>query len=515
MLELELFQLLYLFIITIIVSLIAKQIKFPYTIALVLIGFLISVLNLPIKFVFNPEVIFFIFLPPLIFEGAYHMDFQELKRNIKPISAFAIFGVLLSTFFVGFLLNKFLGFPWHTAFLFGAIISPTDPISVLAIFKKVRVPKRLSVILEGESIFNDGVGIVLFRIILGLIATGTFSIINSISGFLASSVEGIVLGIAVGLLAVEIIKKVDDHLLELLITIIVAYGCFLLGDSFHISGIVAIAVAGLIIGDKKTKIMKPSAQISIFTFWEFAVFIVNSLIFLLIGLKLRIGTFISNFSLILAVSLIVLLSRFLSVYLLSGILNRFNQKITKKWKFVISMGGLRGSIPIALALSLPITFEYYDIFASVIFGVVVISIVFGGLSLIPIIDKLKLRKRADIEFEYEYNVGKIIGYRSSLEELERLLNSGRISKKVFENIKSNYIKKLKETEVKVDDLFLKEENINKNQSLIIMRSLLLSQKSAIKEAEINGLISIKISRQLINDIDTKLSEIEIKLEELL
>ncbi|NCN39153.1 MAG: hypothetical protein GW914_02110 [Candidatus Aenigmarchaeota archaeon] len=176
---------------------------------------------------------------------------------------------------------------------------------------------------------------------------------------------------------------------------------------------------------------------------------------------------------------------------------------------------MRGSIPIALALSLPITFEYYDIFASVIFGVVAISIVFGGLSLIPIIDKLKLRKRADIEFEYEYNVGKIIGYRSSLEELERLLNSGRISKKVFENIKSNYIKKLKETEVKVDDLFLKEENINKNQSLIIMRSLLLSQKSAIKEAEINGLISIKISRQLINDIDTKLSEIEIKLEELL
>ena len=443
------------------------------------------------------------------------MDFQELKRSIRPISAFAIFGVLLSTFFVGIMLNKFLGFPIQVALLFGAIISPTDPISVLAIFKKVRVPKRFSVILEGESIFNDGIGIVIFKIILGLIATGTFSLMNGISSFLTVTLEGFMLGIFMGFLAFEIMKRIDDHLIELLITIILTYGTFLLGESFHVSGIVAIAVAGLIIGSKKTKIMKPSAQISIFTFWEFVVFVVNSLLFLLIGLKIQINTLASNFNLIIAVSAIVIFSRFISVYFISVILNKLKESITKKWQFVISMGGIRGSMSIALALGLPITFEYYDTFISIIFGVVVISVIFGGLILMFSIDKLKLRKRSDIEFEYEYNIGKIIGYKKSLEELEKLFNNGRISKKVFDTIKANYNKKLKEIEIKVDQIFSGESSINKSQSLIIMRNLFLSQKSAIKEAEINNLISIKVSRQLINDIDTKLSEIEIKLEELL
>ena len=220
MLETELLQLIYLFIITTTVSLVAKHIKFPYTIALVIIGFFISLLNLPIGFNLNSDLIIFIFLPPLIFEGAYHMDFQELKRSIRPISAFAIFGVLLSTFFVGIMLNKFLGFPIQVALLFGAIISPTDPISVLAIFKKVRVPKRFSVILEGESIFNDGIGIVIFKIILGLIATGTFSLMNGISSFLTVTLEGFMLGIFMGFLALEIMKRIDDHLIELFLNIL-------------------------------------------------------------------------------------------------------------------------------------------------------------------------------------------------------------------------------------------------------------------------------------------------------
>jgi len=514
MIEVQILHLLYLLIVSSIVSLITKYIKFPYTIALVVIGFIIGLLNLPVDFQFNPEVILFIFLPPLIFEGAYHTDFNEFKRNIKSISAFSIFGVLLSTFFIGLFLNKFLGFPLGVAFLFGAIISPTDPVSVLAIFKKVRIPKKLSVIIEGESIFNDGGGIVLFKIILGFILTGSFSLVNSVTEFFVVIVEGLLIGIIMGTLAVELMKKIDDHLIELLITIIVVYSSFLLGESFHVSGIVAIGVAGLIIGSKKAKIMKPSSQIAIFSFWEFAVFAVNSLIFLLIGLNITTEALVNNFYLIISVTFIVILSRFLSVYLISSVLNKFKENITKKWKLVISLVGIRGSIPIALVLSLPKTFQYRDTFISIIFGVVFISIV-SGISLIPIMNKLKLRKRPDVEFEYEYNVGKIIGYKKSMEELESLFSSGRISKKVFDIIKNNYIEKLKNLEVKVDDLFMKNTGLNKSQNLIIMRDLLLSQKNAIKQAELNELISIKVSRQLINDIDTKLSEIEIKLEELL
>ncbi|OGI15645.1 Na+/H+ antiporter [Candidatus Micrarchaeota archaeon RBG_16_49_10] len=513
LIEKEIINIIYLLVVAISASIIVKRIRFHYTIALILVGLAISVMQIPIEVEFNPEVLMLIFLPALIFEGAYHMDFQEFKRNIKPVWTLAIFGVLISTAVVGLLLNRFLGMPLAVALLFGAIISPTDPISVLAIFKKFGAPKRLSTIIEGESMFNDGVGIVLFTVMLGLISTGTFSLASGIISFLTVVFGGVILGGIIGFAGIEVMKRADDHLIDLLITIIVAYGGFVLGESLHVSGIITIAMAGLIIGGNKAKIIRPSGQLAIFTFWEFAAFIINSFVFLLIGLKLNPSMILANLHIILYVSLMVLAARFLSVYLISGFLNRLGDNISRKWRFVISLSGLRGTIPIALVLGLPATFSHLDFFVSIVFGVVAFSLVVMGLCLGPIMGKLKLRKRTEKEFRYEMDIGSIIGYKKGIDELDRLFNSGRISKKIYDKIRKSYTEKIEGIEEDANKLFVSEGRISEIQRLVISRDLLIARKSAIKDAEIKGLISAKVADQLMSEIDQKLVDIDIELEE--
>lgn len=371
-----------------------KYIKLPYTTALVIVGLVISFFHFPAEIHLSHELVFSIILPPLLFLGGINLDFHELKENIWRIVAFSLPGVIISTFVVGYLLSWLLDIELIYGLLFGALISPTDPISVLAIFSEVGAPERLKVIVEGESLINDGTGVVVFGIILAIITGGVNPTPAMVAlNFLKVSAGGAVIGFGLGYVAYRIMKKLDDHLLEVTITIVLSFGAFTLAEIFHTSGVIAVVCAGLLVGNYgKEFSMSPKTKEAVDTFWESIDFVINSFLFLLTGLELQRYTFaeIQTFLLpTLITILIVIIARSASVYPLNMLLLKFEKnKVESSWSHIFVWGGLRGSIPIALVLGLPKTLEYRREFLVITFGVVMFSLIVQSLTMKPLLKKL-------------------------------------------------------------------------------------------------------------------------------
>jgi CPA1 family monovalent cation:H+ antiporter len=275
--------------------------------------------------------------------------------------------------------------------LFGCIVSATDPISVLAIFKDLRVNKRLSLLLEGESLLNDGTAVVLFGILLGAAAANKFNVAEGVADYFLAVVGGALLGVGLGYLAARITGTMDDPQIEITLTTILAYGSYLLAYHLHLSGVLATASAGLIFGDLGVKRgMSVRTQTAVQSFWEYISFVMNSIVFLLIGLEIHVHALLRDWAFVLLAIGAVLLGRLLSVYLLIPFSNRFSENIPFRWQLVAVWGGLRGALALALALSLNSEFPYRETILNLTFGVVVFSIIVQALTLKPLLRILRL-----------------------------------------------------------------------------------------------------------------------------
>ena len=392
--------LLWLLIAAAIIAILAKRLRIPYTVALVVGGLLLGTVRIPLLSPLQsgnrpdwltPDVILILFLPALVFEGSVKLDLRELLRNSVPLLLLANAGVLLAAFATGYLVHWLIGLPVLVALLFGSIISATDPISVLAIFKDLKVNKRLSLIIEGESLLNDGTAVVLFGILFGAVVAETFSVPRGIAQYLLAVAGGAFLGSALGYVASRITGAVDDPQIEITLSTILAYGSYLLAFHLHLSGVIATASAGLILGNFGSKTgMSGRTRTAMESFWEYVSFVMNSLVFLLIGLEIHVRQLLRNWTLVTLAVAAMLLGRFLSVYLLIPLSNRFSEKLSFRWQSVIVWGGLRGALALALALSLPSTFPYREQILDLTFGVVIFSIVVQGLTIKPLLQLLKL-----------------------------------------------------------------------------------------------------------------------------
>lgn len=383
-----------------IIAVLAKRLRIPYTVCLVCGGLLLGVVHIPLLSPLQPgnrpdwltpDVILILFLPALVFEGSVKLEVRELLRNSVPLLLLANAGVLLAALATGYLVHLWIGVPVLIALLFGSIISATDPISVLAIFKDLRVDKRLSLIMEAESLLNDGTAVVLFGILSAAVVAENWSVAKGVEQYVLAVVGGAILGSLLGYLASRITGTVDDPQIEITLTTILAYGSYLLAYHLHLSGVIATASAGLMLGTfGSKKAMSPRTRTAMLSFWEYISFVMNSLVFLLIGLEIHVRELLENWvSVVLAIGA-VLLGRVLSVYLLVPVSNCFVEKIPFRWQPAAVWGGLRGALALALALSLNSAFPYREQILNLTFGVVIFSILVQGLTIKPLLRILKL-----------------------------------------------------------------------------------------------------------------------------
>ena len=505
-------QFLELLLIAILVAIAVKYIRLPYTIALVLCGLVISLVGFK-GISLSEELIMLIFLPPLIFEGAIHIDLETLKENLLIILTLAFLGLIAAIIITGFLMYYLVSIPLLIALLFGAMIMPTDPVSVLAMFKKLGVSKRLSTIIEGESLFNDGTGVVLFTVILSIIETQKFSIILTIFDFLRVVILGLGIGFITGYAAYRILRHIDDHLIEVVLTGILAYGTFIICEHFHVSGVMGVLAAGLLIGNKgRVFAMSPKTRVAIQETWELVAFIINSLIFLMIGTQIPIGEIATHISLVLVSIFVVVLARAISVYLPLLILNlKLQKKVPLTWIHVINWSGLHGSIPIALLLSLhesqiPEIKAHLDELYFMVFGVVLFSLVFQGLSMEFLIKKLRLIERKQ-EFEkYDRLLAEKIAIQQALNELKAIRDRREIPAVLYDELEKDLKHELDETAKNVEELITKYPEIKEKQMIYAKKRMLLAKKAAIHGLMIKGMISEDLANEIIKEIDSKLDE---------
>ena len=383
-----------------IIAILAARLRIPYTVSLVLGGLLLATLHVPILPALlvshrpgwlTPEVILIVFLPALVFEGSVKIDMRHLVRDFAPLLLLATVGVLIATSVTGFLVHGVMGLPLVVALLFGSIISATDPISVLAIFRDLKTAGRLALLIEGESLLNDGTAVVVFEILLAAMIGGRLSMIRGMGQFCLAVAGGLALGAALGYLANKITATVDDPPIEITLTTILAYGSYLLARHLHLSGVIATVAAGLMVGNfGGEKVMSARTRTAMLSFWEYAAFVINSMVFLLIGLEVRVSSLVHAWRPVLLAVAAMLLGRAVSVYPLVGISNVIAARVPFRWQHVAVWGGLRGALALALALSLEGSFPCRSLILDMTFGVVVFSILVQGLTMKPFLRVLKI-----------------------------------------------------------------------------------------------------------------------------
>ncbi|WIG57863.1 MAG: Na+/H+ antiporter [Ktedonobacterales bacterium] len=406
MADIEIFVLLV--VLALVVGLVARRLNFPYTLALVVTGLVLGWLPVLTNLHLDPNVVLFVFLPALLFEGAWNIDIQALKADWLAILLLAVPGLALSLGVVAVVAHFGAGLPWLVALLLGAIVSPTDPIAVLSLLRQLGMPDRLCAIIEGESLFNDGVGAAAFELVYSLLLL-SLGLSSSLSGLSTPLITldalwllggGLILGVLLGFIVTYLVRQVTDPLIETTVTFSVAYGAYILATLLGTSGLLAVVGAGLVLGSygRRIGISRDALRVTD-NVWMFVAFLANSLLFILVGVQIG-----SSHSILDALPAIlwgvlgVIAGRALMVYTLlpaHDLLVRWAGKradtkptrafsplpVPRVWRPLILLSGLRGALSLALVLSLSTATPQRDILTLIVYGVVLVTLVGQGIGL--------------------------------------------------------------------------------------------------------------------------------------
>ncbi len=372
------------------VAIVARPLRLPYTVALVVAGLIGGIgANLagfaPIEV--SPELVLLVLLPGLVFEAAYRLRVVELRRWAGGLALLAIPGVLISAAIVAIVLHVATGLRLDLAFIVGAMVSATDPAAVVATFKQVRVPASLSTMVDGESLLNDGTGLVLFSIAVGAVSApiGPGEALVTFAGTVLLSIA---IGLAAGFVAFRVMAIVDDHLVELTISFVLAYGSYILADQVHLSGVISTVTAAVVLGNVgRGMTMSKSGEDAIDTVWEFFAYLLTAEVFLLVGLAIPPTSLLDAFGPIAWGIIAILVGRALVVYLLLGGASRLGSRrglanrVPTGWLHVLFWAGLRGAVAVAMALSLPDDIPQRALLQEITFGVVLFTLLFQGTTI--------------------------------------------------------------------------------------------------------------------------------------
>ena len=439
--------------------------QIPYTLLLVIVGLGLSFIDIRLVNL-SPELILEIFLPPLLFEAAWNTRWRDLKSYWIPVSLFAIGGVIISIVGVAFPLSFFTSLPITISLLVGASLSSTDPIAVVALFKDLGASKKLLTLMEGESLFNDGVAVVAFVVLVGLtMGMKGISVANTVSSVLAFIGIGAGVGLLIGFGISYLTQRLDLPLVEQSLTLVSAYGTYLITEEFGGSGVIGVVTLGIILGNFGSRIgMNPRTRLLVSEFWEFLAFFVNSIVFLLIGDQIQVISLLDNFRLILIAIAAVIVSRLVTIFGLGAISNLISAtKIEGKEATVLWWSGLRGSVSIALALSVPETLPGRQSIIETVFGVVLFTLLVQGLTTQWLLEKLDLVGDNPIRQTYSELLARRVALKRVLDYIEKLDKSPDIDGEFY-----IYEQKLVEEQLKILEEKIRECNAKYPQLQFLM-----------------------------------------------
>ncbi|OGO67444.1 MAG: Na+/H+ antiporter [Chloroflexi bacterium RBG_19FT_COMBO_62_14] len=488
-----------------VVAIVGRRFRLPYTVALVLAGLALSIRS-GLDIQLTPNLILSLFLPPLVFEAAFHLNIDELRGSLNTIVLLAVPGVILNMFLVGGVMTFGAGMSVPLALVFGALIAATDPVAVVSIFRKLGVPKRLEVMLEGESLLNDGTAIVIFSLAVAALETGEFSLVDGLVDFVRIAGGGLIIGFVLGWMVSRLIGQIDDYLVETTLTTVLAFGSYLLAEQLHFSGVLAVVAAGLVNGNIGQRGMSPTTRIVLFNFWEYMAFLANSAVFLIIGLQLDLPALLNNWTMILWAIAGVLVSRIVVIYGLS----RLGQEIPLAWRHVLFWGGMRGAIALALALSFSggLRSEQQTVTAMA-FGVVLFTILGQGLTMDALLRRLKIVVKSDEKIEYERRHARALATRAGFEHVRRLHSEGLISSHIWENLRPIVEQRLRALTEAVQEALANSPEMETEQLVTARRESLRAQRNTLTGLRRDGVISEETYEELVAEIDLGLgSEVE-------
>ena len=394
-------------ILVVVITLIARQINFPSTIAFIFAGLLAaSVPRLPLPEL-SPEIFLSILLPPILFTETLTMDIDGLIDDSDTILSYAVAGTVLMVLAIGLYTHYVFQLSWLEAALLGIIIAPTDPVSVIATFKRLGVIRRFQLIVAGESLFNDGVAIVIYSILLIILKAGSISFIEVLSTTVITVFGGIILGYIAGYVVHLIFCWTDDLYIKTLLTFIIAFGVFRLAEQFHASGVIAVVLAGLILNYRCRNFggVEEKAEETLEIMWEFVGFIASSFAFIFIGVSLELDLLLSFTLPIIALSVVSVLFRYAMIDIIARFLQTFRSKrIPQNWKTGMTWSGLRGAVSVVLVLGITgINLPNEQLLLALTYGIVLSTNVIQGLSMPVIINRLNLFSSTRQPLEEESN----------------------------------------------------------------------------------------------------------------
>lgn len=374
------------------IAMLCRRLGLPYIVGLVVAGFLIALLPVSPELPLSRELIFNVFLPPLVFEAALQLEWRRFREELPLTLTLAMFGVAIAAAAVAAGMHWLIGWSWIGSALFGVLIAATDPVSVIASFREMRCQPRVSMVVESESLLNDGIAAVGFAILSAIAAGASPSAASIVPAFLWTLGGGVLIGLAVSAVVLVIVGRTEDPLVEITLTTLAAYGSFLIAEHVHASGIISALSAGLLIGGLGwDRLLSAAARERLGGAWEYFAFLANSVIFILIGMNVaslplrQLGSVAA-----VAAILLVLVGRVLAIYPLAAAFRASRWRLPWSYQHTLFWGGLRGALALALALAVPVNVPERSAIILTAFVVVAFSILVQGLTMPLLIKRLKL-----------------------------------------------------------------------------------------------------------------------------
>lgn len=503
---------------TVVLASLATRLRVPYAILLVLGGAALGFLpGLPtVKL--DPELILFFFLPPLVYSSAWQTSWREFRATLRPIVLLAVGLVLVTTAGVALGAHLLLGLPWPVAFVLGAVLSPTDAVAASAIAQRMGLSRRIVTVLEGESMVNDATGLVVYTFAVAATVTGVFHLGDASLQFVVVSLGGLLVGLVVGWPLAWLHRHLDDAPIEITLTLLTPFAAYLLAEAVHVSGVLATLSAGLYLSRHSSRFFSSNTRLQANAVWNVLTFILNGLLFLLIGLQLRdiletLGKqpLVSAIGESLLVSLVVILVRCVWVFPATYLPRLFFPHLRARdplpnWRsvFVVAWTGLRGGISLAAALALPLSiqgnapFPERDRLIALTFGVILATLVGQGLSLIPLIRWLDLTP--DGESEQERQQARLVAAQAALTRLQDLAGQEWVPEEVWTHLRTWYEEKARHASAQPDgEQSVQDETLAAKQRL--RRELIQAERVAVIQVRDQGQIDDDILREMERELD--------------